>query len=357
MNLQSTSQLLPKPSVPTEEEVGYSVPLVIAIVNYRTAELTIQCLRSLASEIPTLRGMRVAVVDNASRDGSAEKIAQAIQSEEWESWITLHPSPVNGGFSYGNNTAIRPFLESETPPSYYLLLNPDTEVRPGALKTLVDFMDQHPSVGIAGSAIEEEDGTLWPITFRFPSIWSELDSGLRLGIVSKLLSKWVIAQTMTAEAQQVDWLPGASMMIRREVFESVGLMDETYFLYYEETDFCLQARRAGWPCWYVPQSRIMHISGQSTGVTGKIGTPKRQPKYLFDSRRYYFLKNHGWIYALLADFVWVLAFILWQMRRVVQGKPNTDPPYLLQDFLRYSVLISSITGLFAQQKDQIRKPE
>ncbi len=349
MNCEATSVLLPEPSLSEEGQPQSPIPLLVAIVNYRTAELTINCLRSLLPEVQTLPGMQVVVVDNASNDGSVEKIAQAIQTEGWHDWVTLHPSSINGGFSYGNNTAIRPFLESETPPPYYLLLNPDTEVRPGALKTLVDFMDQHPTVGIAGSGIEEPDGTRWPITFRFPSIWSELDGGLRLGLVSKLLSQWVIAQTMTEEAQQVDWLPGASMMIRRQVFDSIGLMDENYFLYYEETDFCLQAKRAGWPCWYVPQSRIMHISGQSTGVTAKTNAPKRQPKYVFDSRRRYFLKNHGWFYAMLTDFVWVLGFLLWQLRQVVQRKPSTDPPFLLQDFIRNSVLMTTIGQLFARK--------
>ena len=345
MICESTVVLSPEQSIQDENEPKSSIPLVVAIVNYRTAELTINCLRSLASEVQTLPGMQVVVVDNASNDGSVEKIAQAIQSEGWVEWATLHPSAINGGFSYGNNTAIRPFFESDNPPPYYLLLNPDTEVRPNALKTLVDFMDQHSEVGIAGSGIEQEDGTLWPITFRFPSIWSELDGGLRLGIVSKLLSKWVVAQTMTDQAQQVDWLPGASMMIRHEVFESIGFMDEEYFLYYEETDFCLQAKRAGWSCWYVPQSRVMHISGQSTGVTAKTDSPKRQPKYVFDSRRRYFVKNHGWLYAVLADFVWLLGFILWRSRQVIQQKPDVDPPHYLIDFVRNSVLVSTISGI------------
>ncbi len=323
-----------------ENQTPDSVPLLVAIVNYRTADLTIKCLRSLVHEVSTLPGMQVVVVDNASGDGSAAKIAQAIAAEDWASWASLLPSALNGGFASGNNAAIRPALQSADPPPYYLLLNPDTEVRPHALKTLIDFMTAHRDVGIAGSSLEEVDGTLWPYTFRFPSILSELDGGLRLGFVSKLLTKWVIAQAMTQEAQPVDWLPGACMMIRREVFDAIGLMDEAYFLYYEETDFCLQAKRAGWPCWYVPQSRVMHISGQSTGVTGNHSLPKRQPTYLFDSRRRYFVKNHGWLYALLADLVWVLGFMLWEIRRPLQRKPSDDPPYLLWDFVRNSLFLS-----------------
>jgi len=348
MNAQSMLTGMPETATKTESPVSQTMPLLVAVVNYRTAQLTINCLRSLAAEVTTLPGMQVVVVDNASNDGSVEQITNVIQTEGWEDWVSVKASPVNGGFSYGNNTAIQPFLESTNPPPYYLLLNPDTEVRPNALKILVDFMEQHPTVGIAGSGIENEDGTLWPIAFRFPSLWSELDGGLRLGIVTKLLSKWVVAQQMTETAQAVDWLPGASMMIRREVFERIGLMDEQYFLYYEETDFCLQAKRANWPCWYVPQSRIMHISGQSTGVTSKTGEPKRCPQYVFDSRRYYFVKNHGWLYAVLTDLVWLTGYILWRCRQVIQQKPKSDPPYLLLDFVKNSVLLSSIRSAFTQ---------
>ena len=319
-----------------------STPVLVVIVNYRIPILTIDCLRSLVSEVQSLPGTHVAVVDNDSGDRSVEQIGTAIETEGWGDWVSLIPSGRNGGYAFGNNVAILPALESPNPPPYFLLLNPDTQVRPGAIKALVDFMEKHPDIGIAGSSFEEADGTPWPIAFRFPTVLSELDHGLRLGVVTKLLSNWIVARTMTDEEAQVDWLPGASMLIRRQVFESVGLMDEGYFLYYEETDFCLQARRAGWPCWYVPQSRVMHIAGQSTGVTDRKTSPKRLPQYLFDSRRRYFVKNHGLLYAALADAVLIFSFALWRMRRSIQRKPDTDPPKLLQDFLRNSVFLKGI---------------
>ncbi len=324
--------------------------LLVVIVNYRTPKLTINCLHSLSNEVKTLSGVRVAVVDNASGDNSLEQINTAIQTEGWQEWVSLIPSQHNGGYAFGNNLAIRPALASPNPPEYFYLLNPDTEVRPGALKTLLDFTEQHPQVGIAGSSLEVEAGKLWPIAFRFPTILSELDAGLRLGLASKLLSNWVVSRTMNDQACQVDWLPGASMMIRREVFESVGLMDEGYFLYYEETDYCLQARKAGWSCWYVPQSRVMHIAGQSTGVTENTSKNKRLPKYLFESRQRYFVKNHGWLYAALADAVWIVSFSLWRIRRFIQRKPDIDPQHYLWDFIRNSVLFKPVTQVASSKQ-------
>ncbi len=322
--------------------------LLVAIVNYRTPSLTIDCLRSLVGEVRALEGKTLAaslpntcvvVADNASGDNSVEQIRAAIQTEGWGDWASVMPLELNGGFAFGNNAVIRRALQSTNPPPYFLLLNPDTIVRPGALQVLIDFMDEHPDVGIAGSRLEDPDGTPQCSAFRFHTVLSELDSGLRLGVVSKLLSKWVVAPPVPKETCQSDWVAGASMIVRREVFESAGLLDEKYFMYFEEVDFCLRANKSGWPCWYVPTSRVVHLVGQSSGVTDTKRPPKRLPRYWFDSRRRYFLKNHGWLYAVLADAAWVFGFVLSKWRWVIQRKPRKDPPKLLSDFLLNSVLL------------------
>ncbi|MEO0948540.1 MAG: glycosyltransferase family 2 protein [Cyanobacteria bacterium J06641_5] len=312
--------------------------ILVVIVNYRSATLSIESLRSLAAEVEGLPGLRAVVVENDSGDDSLEVLQQAVQSEGWGSWAEILPSDRNGGYAYGNNFAIRPALASTEPPDYVHLLNPDTLVRPGAVQALVKFLEERPDVGIAGSSFENADGSLWPIAFRFPSLLSELDRGLQLGVVTKLLQNWVVPRTMEQKEAQVDWMPGASMMIRRAVFEKIGLMDDDYFLYFEETDFFLQARRAGWTAWYVPKSRVMHIRGQSTGVTQLSEQPKRLPDYWFESRQRYFVKNYGLFYTGLTDIVWMVAYALWRVRRVIQRKPDKDPPFMLADFFRNSVL-------------------
>ena len=315
--------------------------VLVIVVNYRTAPLTIECLRSLEAEVQAHPATRVVVVDNASGDDSAGAISAAIEAQGWGRWARLVESPMNGGFSYGNNVGLRPALADPSGPDLFWLLNPDTAVRPGALQAMLDFFQARPDVGIVGSSIEAEDGKLWPYAFRFPSLLSELDSGLRLGIVSRLLRRWSVARRMSDRAEAVDWVSGASMMVRRGAFESVGLMDEDYFLYFEETDFCLQARRAGWSCWYVPSSRVMHIAGQSTGVTGKQAVRKRRPKYWFESRRRYFIKNHSRAYAMATDMVWIVSHALWRVRKFVQRKKSYEPPHELTDFVRNSSLATA----------------
>jgi N-acetylglucosaminyl-diphospho-decaprenol L-rhamnosyltransferase len=308
----------------------------VVIVNYRTAQLTLDCLATLSLEQAAL-GMTVLVVDNDSDDGSVERLAQEIATHQWQSWVSLLPLSINGGFSAGNNVAIRQALESPNPPDYVLLLNPDTVVRPGAVATLVEFLDTHPQVGLAGSRLEDPDDAPQFSAFRFPSFWNEFDQGLRIGLISKCLQQQSIALPIVDSPCPADWLAGASLMVRREVFEAAGLFDESYFLYFEEVDFCRRAKQTGWDCWYVPESRVVHLVGQSSGVTDTKRAPQRRPQYWFASRRRYFLKHHGWAYTALTDLGWMAGFALWRMRRILQQKPDSDPPNFLQDFFRNSV--------------------
>ena len=316
-----------------------SIRLLVVTVNYRTPALTIDCLQSLEDEVRSLSNVQVVVTDNASGDDSVEKIAHAIAQNQWGDWAKFMPLDLNGGFAFGNNAAIHPGFNSGTLPPYVLLLNPDTVVRPGALKALMDFMEMNPRVGIAGSRLEDPDGTSQRSAFRFPSLLSELESTLRLGFVSKLLSGWNVSPPTRDEDHPTNWVAGASMIIRREVFETIGLMDEKYFMYFEEVDFCLRAHRAGWECWYVPASRVVHLVGQSSGINDSKRAPKRIPTYWFNSRRRYFVKNHGWFYTVVSEVIWISCFALWRCRRYLQRRPDPDPPQFLSDFIANSVMV------------------
>jgi N-acetylglucosaminyl-diphospho-decaprenol L-rhamnosyltransferase len=308
--------------------------LLIVIANYRVAHLTIDCLHSLAGEIVSVPGTHVAVCENGTGDDSAERIQKAITANGWASWCTLTAVNPNLGFTGGTNVILRPALQSGDPPQYVLLLNADTIVRPYALKTMVDFMDQNPEVGIAGSGQENPDGTPQRSAFRFHSALSEFEANLKLGPVSRLLKRWVGILPIPDKACEVDWVSGAAMIIRRQVFQDIGVLDEGYYTHFEDIDFCFNARKVGWKIWYVPASRIVHLVGQSTGITVK--NPKRQPSYAFETRRRYFLKNHGAFYAALADAGLILGQALWRLR-VMLGKEDSDPPHFFWDSVKHSV--------------------
>jgi N-acetylglucosaminyl-diphospho-decaprenol L-rhamnosyltransferase len=313
-------------------------PLLVVIVNHKTAALTVACLESARPEIEAIPGARVVVVENDS--GDADALREAIAARGWEDWVTLEVADRNGGFAAGNNLAIRPALSSDDPPAFVMLLNADTEVRPGAFAALLGFLGERPDVGIAGSTFENLDGSTWPFAFRFMTPFSELEEGLRLSVVTRLLRRRLVAREMEQDRPQpVDWVAGACMVIRREVFDAVGLMDEGYFLYYEEVDFCLRARRAGWPCWYVPAGRVMHIAGQSSKLTVRDRRPPRTPPYWFASRRRYYLKNHGLAAAIAADLAFGLGYAAYRLRRAIRRTADLDPPDHLADFWRNSVVL------------------
>jgi N-acetylglucosaminyl-diphospho-decaprenol L-rhamnosyltransferase len=324
------------PDAPTRTVPG----VLISIVNYRTAALAIDCLQSLQEPVTRHGHAQVVVVDNASGDDSVPRLQAAIDAHGWSAWARVVASPRNGGFAAGNNDAIRAARAAGLRFDLVWLVNPDARVRPEALAQLCSFMTEHPKAGIAGGSMEDGQGERWPIAFRFPSVWSEIESGVNLGPVSRVLSRYVVARRMGDEATRTDWICGANFMIRAATLEQIGLMDEGYFLYYEETDYCREAAKAGWECWYVPAARVAHIAGQSTGVTGVAAHTRRLPGYWFESRRRYFIKQHGRLYTALADLGWFASHLLWRARCVMQSKPRSDPPHLLRDFLAHSVWLN-----------------
>lgn len=312
--------------------------VAVVVVNYSTPELTVDCLRSLAGEVADGVGLRAVVVDNASPDGSAAHIAEAVRANGWGDWVELLPLDRNGGFAAGNNAALRQLLTAVDAPEYVLLLNPDTVVRPGAVGRLVAFLDAHPRAGLAGSRLEDPDGTPQRSAFRFPGVAGEFEAGVRLGLVTRALRRFVVAPPARDDEHPADWLSGASLLVRRAVFERVGLLDEGFFLYFEEVDFCRRARAAGWECWHVPASRVVHLVGRASGMNDAEKPKRRVPAYWLASRRRYFVKHHGRHAARAADLAWAAGYATWRARRWVQGKPDPDPPGLLADFVRYNLL-------------------
>ncbi|WP_240342609.1 glycosyltransferase family 2 protein [Methylococcus sp. EFPC2] len=305
----------------------------VVIVNYRAPDLVIDCLRSFSATDWNLRNGYVVVVDNNSGDRSEQMLSDFIARSGLSSWVSLATQERNGGFAYGNNAALRMALGGEAPPDYVMLLNPDTILRSGAIQTLVEFMDGHPQVGVAGSLLETPEGGVDCSAHRVHSPLSELNDGARLGVLSRLLRGYVVSEAPRMKAHACDWVSGASMIIRRPVIEDIGLMDEGFFLYFEEVDYCWRAKNAGWECWYVPESRVMHLEGASTGI--KSGA-KRRARYWYDSRRYFFIKHYGVAGLFFADGLWALGRLTFLLRQCLHlGGSNrpAEPKRFMFDLL------------------------
>jgi len=305
--------------------------LLCIIVNYRTADLTLRVLGHLVEHIHHLDA-EVVVVENDSRDGSYDRLTQGVQADHLER-VKVLASPKNGGFGYGINVGVRYGLTQANRPDYVYILNSDAFPDPGAVDHLIAYLEAHPDVGIAGSYIHGMQGEPQGAAFRFPSVFGELENTLKLGLVSQLLAAHRVSMPVPERDCEVDWVSGASMMVRTEVFERAGLFDEGFFLYYEEIDFARRAREAGYLSAYVASSSISHVGSVSTGMQD---VARPMPEYWFASRRRYFAKHHGKAYLAACDVVWATSFALWRARRRLQRKPDPDRPQMLRDFVRYN---------------------
>ena len=278
--------------------------VTISIINYRTPSLTIACLESVLDELrggpgrPGVEGT-VIVVDNASGDGSAEVIARWIEARPGAP-VTLLRSPVNAGFSAGHNAAL-----AQAGSEYVLILNSDTELRPGCLHTLLDAAAAEPSAGLLSARLEDPDGTPQTSCFRLPTPMSELIRGAATGGVTRLLRRWDVPLGPAPAADRIEWTAFACVLVRRAMVEAIGPMDEGFFLYFEDVEYCRRARRAGWQVRHVPQARAVHHVGGSTNVTAAGAETLRRPPWYYAARSRYFYLAGGRVGLYAANLGWL----------------------------------------------------
>jgi GT2 family glycosyltransferase len=270
--------------------------VTIAVVSLNTRELLAACLRSVLES----RGVTfdLHVVDNGSRDGSPEMVAADFPA------IHLVRNPTNRGFAAANNMAIR-----QATGRYVLLLNPDTEIRPDTLEAMVAFMDAHPEVGICGPRIMFPDGRFQSCGYRFPTLLSEIRQSRHVDAVLRVIVGQEPPLVVQDGPFEVDWVDGACLLIRREVIAQVGALDEQYFLYAEELDWCFRVRKAGWDVYALPGVSIVHHQGQTSAQMSDFSLA-----HLIETRLRFYRKNYGLLAAFATSLVYV-AGCLRQLRR------------------------------------------
>lgn len=269
-----------------------TLDLSIILVSWNTRELLLACLESLPSALGNLNAA-VWVVDNGSTDGSVEAVEARFPTTH------VIENRQNVGFAAANNQAI-----VASSGRYVLLLNSDTIALPGSIVQLVRFADAHPRVGVVGALLLNPDRSFQGSFADFPSLLSELLSVTGLG--PRLFGRWYPNYSLDSsqKARRVDYVQGACMLARRSAIEQAGPMDEQYFMYNEEIDWCLRMAHAGWETWYLPQARIIHYGGQST----------RQVRHdmiraLYRSKVRFFRKHYGSAPATLLQLAFVA--VLW----------------------------------------------
>ena len=248
--------------------------LSVIIVNWNTRDLLCQCLDSLTQKVEGIE-MEILVVDNGSTDGSVTAVRGNFPG------VRLIENPGNMGFAKANNHAL-----SISKGRYLLLLNPDTQVKDEAIERMLSFMNAHAKAGLVGAQLLNADGTKQNSIANFPSLATEL--------LNKNLLRWLFPEKFPGKERdypgpiEVDSVIGACMLVRRETVEQVGLLDENFFLFLEETDWCYRMKKAGWKIYHLPQAEVLHFQGQSAETE----RGKAKIEY-YRSRYHYFRKNRG----------------------------------------------------------------
>jgi len=248
--------------------------LSVIIVNWNTKDLLCQCLDSLNQVVKKIE-MEIFVVDNGSMDGSGEAVRKRFPE------VKLVENQLNLGFAKANNQAL-----TLSKGKYVFLLNPDTQVKEGAIEKMLSFMQSHPEAGAVGAQLLNSDGSKQNSIANFPSLATEF--------LNKSLLRWLFPQKFPGKEKdyfdpiEVDSVIGACMMVRRGAIDNVGLLDEDYFLFLEETDWCYRMKKAGWKIYHIPQAEIFHFQGKSAEAN-----KKRAKVEYYRSRYQFFKKNRG----------------------------------------------------------------
>lgn len=285
----------------------------IIIVNWNTCELLRKCIQSIEDNKQDWN-IEIIVVDNASSDDSLRML-----KEVFPNVITIR-NQVNVGFAKANNQAFK--ISQGT---YVLLLNSDAELTKGVLDELISCADEQTEAGIIGARLINPDGTFQASHTKFPSLMREFL--ILSGIGRLLFGAWYPSEGPgnCMEPFEVDYVEGACMLVRSEALHDVGGMDENYFMYAEEVDWCLMMKKAGWQIWYVPTAKVIHHSSASSR-----SRPKERELDLYRSRVKYFNKHYGKYAALsLAIMILITAIpkiLLHKLLRFIthgqQGRPT-----------------------------------
>lgn len=289
--------------------------LSIVIVTRNNWHFLRQCLESLY-DAPPARVFDVVVVDNASTDGTQDHLRRTFPS------VSVIENSENRGLSAATNQGIR-----ATAGRYVLLLNDDTLVHGPSFDALVAFLDAHPDAGAAGGRVLNPDGTTQSCFNAFPTLWQHLLIATRIGAV---FNKTYPAVTFGEDCRPVDWITSACLMLRRKALDSVGLLDEEYFIYGDEVDLQYRLHRAGWKVYFVPDATTVHFGGRSMNRWGR-------RKMVYRGHILFYAKHYGRLNAVALRvlfgvltvgklLVWQTALLIppWRQRALQEVQSNAS---------------------------------
>ena len=291
----------------------------VVIVNFQTPQLTIDCLNTLDGMYSSIGQFETFLVDNNSGDDSVKALDSWINNSIFIGQIQLVAHTANNGFSSGNNIGI-----NASSSEFVLLLNSDTIVRPGSVELLIKTLQENPQMGMASPRLEWPDGSPQESCFRFHRPINELIRSAATGPVTSLLKQYEVPLRVSNEISFPEWTSFACVLIRRKVFEDIGLLDEEFFMYFEDVDFCKRAREAGWQIIHNPNAHVVHLRGGSSPVKSQAAKKKRLPRYFYESRTRYYHKHFGRFGLFRANIYWHLGWLVAMGRKLLSSNYQSN---------------------------------
>ena len=308
--------------------------VAIVIVNYGTADLAADAVRSVLDHPAGGRDIAVHLVDNASPGDDAATFTRLHKAEGWGDRVTLYLEDENHGFGRGNNVVLDALLQRDAPPEFIMLLNPDAKLRNNAPDILASFLQDHPDVGAAGAQISKPGEGPVTAAFRFPTALVEFVSAANIGPLTKLAGNQTLWHAPDIATGPVDWVAGAAVMFRTRALQDAGTFDPDFFLYFEEVELMWRLAQHGWPCWYVAEAQVDHVEGAATDVRSGEVERTRKPAYWYQSQQLYYDKTASPLVAATRATARYKGAVLNRVAAMLRGRAPDLPKAFFGDFAK-----------------------
>lgn len=295
--------------------------ICIVIINYKTPLMTLDCIGTLIDQLDHKMDA-IVIVDNKSGGDDVPIMQNGINQMGLSDWVTIVQSDENRGFSAGNNIGIKA-VKAE----YYLLANSDTLFRPNAIAGLLKAAKAYPNAGILSPRLEWRDGDPQISCFRYHTPPFEMIKTAGTDIITKVLNRFNVPLNIEDKMSMPEWTSFACVLIKGEVFDKIGYLDEGYFMFFEDVDYCRRAKKAGYELVNWPHSHVVHLRGQSSNVKKKEQKKKRLPAYYYRSRARYYKKFFGNTGFLLSNLFWFAGRSISMLKEIFLGRERAVPEF------------------------------
>lgn len=293
--------------------------ICVVIINYKTPVMTLDCIGTLVDQLDHQKDT-IVIVDNNSGGDDVQLMHEGIERLGLTDWVSVVPSKENRGFSAGNNIGVQAVNAK-----YYLLANSDTLFRSNAIEGLLHAAEHYPKAGIISPRLEWMDGEPQISCFRYHTPAFEMIKTAGTAVITNALNRFNVPLDTQESVSKPEWTSFACVLIKGEVFDEIGYLDDGYFMFFEDVDYCRRAKKAGYELVNWPDSHVVHLRGQSSNVKKNEQKKKRLPTYYYRSRARYYTKYFGKTGFMMSNLFWLAGRSISILKEIFLGRERAVP--------------------------------